>query len=102
MYIKSRTKTIERMEPKNVFVQDPHSFFHSNICNLCPRRSTATLRKTSVECIEKQVILTIGLAYPSAPPKGDRFICGILTRTFSLTSDKVLILKKQPKQKSAT
>ena len=102
MYIKSRTKTIQRMEPKNVFVQDPNSFFHSNICNLCRRRSTATLRKTSVECIEKQVILTIALAYPSAPPKGDRFICGILTRTFSLTSDKVLILKKQPKQKSAT
>ena len=52
----------------------------------------------------------------SAPPKGDRFIwiltrtfsltsdkvlilrfIWILTRTFSLTSDKVLILKKQPK-----
>ena len=102
-------------EPKNVFVQVPTSFFHSNIYNWWRRRSTATLRKTNVECIEKQAIRTVGLVHPSPPPKGDRFIwihtrtfsltsdkvlilrfIWILTRTFSLTSDKVLILKKQP------
>ena len=65
MYIKSSTKPIELMEPKNEFVQVPKSFFHSNIYNWCRRRSTAILRKTSVECIEKQAIRTVGLAHPS-------------------------------------
>lgn len=92
------------MEPKNVFVKVPKQEFliteasFTQTSAICagedPQYSGSARQVLSV--LKMQAKLTIGLAYPSLPPKGDRFIW-ILTRTFSLTSDKVLILKKQPK-----